>query len=86
VDLTVDVFDHDQLYVAFSRVKRRSGLKVLTNKDKRNRMRNVVWRQILMDKNDRPIDEPGIKEADSMNEGLPDYDIEGFYLSDEVRR
>uniref|UniRef100_A0A914DZN9 Uncharacterized protein n=1 Tax=Acrobeloides nanus TaxID=290746 RepID=A0A914DZN9_9BILA len=37
-------------------VKRRSGLKVLTNKDKPNRTRNVIWRQILMDKNDRPMD------------------------------
>uniref|UniRef100_A0A914CGT7 Uncharacterized protein n=1 Tax=Acrobeloides nanus TaxID=290746 RepID=A0A914CGT7_9BILA len=52
VDLTVDVFGHSQLYVAFSRVERRSGLKVFTNKDKPNRTRNVVWRQILIDKND----------------------------------
>uniref|UniRef100_A0A914DYI6 Uncharacterized protein n=1 Tax=Acrobeloides nanus TaxID=290746 RepID=A0A914DYI6_9BILA len=56
-------------------------MKVLTHKNKLNRTRDVVWWQILMDKDE--LDEPRIKEADSMNEDLPDYDMEGFYLSDE---
>ncbi|XP_055871668.1 uncharacterized protein LOC129923663 [Biomphalaria glabrata] len=47
VDLRVPVFMHGMLYVAFSRVKRQSCLKVLLPRDNANYTRNVVWKEVL---------------------------------------
>ncbi len=43
---------------------------VLTNRDKPTRTRNVVWKQILMDAEDRPmeIDPADIEEVSNMDE------------------
>jgi hypothetical protein len=47
VDLTRDVFCHGQLYVAFSRVRRQAGLRVLLGPENGNQTLNIVDCQIL---------------------------------------
>lgn len=45
--LLISVFMHGMLYVAFSRVKRRSGLKVLLPPENPRHTRIVVWKEVL---------------------------------------
>lgn len=45
--LLTAVFMHGMLYVAFSRVKRRNGLKVLLPPENPRHTRNVVWKEVL---------------------------------------
>ena len=48
VDLTQNVFGHGQIYVAFSRVRRLSALKVLlTPAQEGNKIKNIVQQDIL---------------------------------------
>lgn len=47
VDLRTPVFMHGMLYVAFSRVKRKSCLKVLLPFENPCHTRNIVWKEIL---------------------------------------
>lgn len=47
IDLRVSIFMHGMLYVAFSRVKRRSCLKVLLPRENPHHCRNVVWKEVL---------------------------------------
>jgi ATP-dependent exoDNAse (exonuclease V) alpha subunit len=48
VDLTSEVFAHGQLYVAFSRTRRFSSLKVLLHRDKdQPTTKNIVYKEIL---------------------------------------
>ena len=48
LDLTDEVFSHGQLYVAFSRVRSWSCIKVKICHDKGRRTRNVVWKEALL--------------------------------------
>ena len=45
--LLISVFMRGMLYVAFSRVKRRSSLKLLLPPENPHHTRNVVWKEIL---------------------------------------
>lgn len=47
LDLRTSVFMHGMLYVAFSRVKRKTSLKVLLPKENPRYTRNVVWKEVL---------------------------------------
>lgn len=47
VDLNSPVFMHGMLYVAFSRVKRPTTLKVLLPQENERRTRNMVWKEVL---------------------------------------
>ena len=42
-------FMHGMLYVAFSRAKRKNGLKVLLPPENSRHTRNVVWIEVLQD-------------------------------------
>jgi len=47
LDLRMDVFDHGQLYVALSRARMFSALRVILNKDRRNTTKNIVYTELL---------------------------------------
>lgn len=47
VDVRTPVFMHGMLYVAFSRVKRKTCLKVLLPVENQHHTRNIVWKDIL---------------------------------------
>lgn len=49
--LLTAVFMHGMLYVAFSRVKRQSALKVLLPPENPTQTRNVVWKEVLNKRN-----------------------------------
>ena len=50
LDLVDAVFSHGQTYVAFSRVRGWKSLKVAVNPEKGNKIKNVVWKEVLLDK------------------------------------
>ena len=54
IDLSDSVFSHGQAYVAFSRARGWDCIKVATDPKRGNKIRNVVWKEILLDEPQNP--------------------------------
>ena len=52
LDLTSPVFSHGQCYVAFSRVRGWNNIKVAVEPAKGNKVKNIVWKELLFDELD----------------------------------
>ena len=52
LDLEDDVFSHGMAYVGFSRVKTWDNIRVAVNKARGNRIKNEVWKEVLLGEDD----------------------------------
>lgn len=85
VDLRLAVFSHGQLYVAFSRVKRQSNLKVLLDAHTNGTTKNVVWKEALLGSESHEAYRIDVDLNDVEEEQINQTDVlyDDFFLSDD---
>lgn len=81
VDLRISVFMHGMLYVAFSRGKRPSILKVLLPPENPRHSRNVVWKEVLntmeVNPNVTPMELDYEESSGSYPDNMEDFNTAG---------
>jgi phage terminase large subunit-like protein len=74
LDLEKDVFSHGVTYVAVSRVRTWDSLKVKVNPDADGKIKNIVWKEVLLEQNEDEPNENMEVEEEIVNEPIENHE------------